>query len=91
MAAGTPVIASDLPVVNELFEDGVHGMKIRPDRHEALAQAMRVFLEYPALVNGMRSECKEHIRNNFSWKKSCSQLISVYEELTDAATIAQAS
>jgi glycosyltransferase involved in cell wall biosynthesis len=91
LAAGTPVIASDLPVVDELFEDGVHGMKIRPDRYEALAQAMRVFLEYPALVNSMRLECKEHIRNNFSWKKSCSQLIDVYDELTRAAAMKRAS
>jgi glycosyltransferase involved in cell wall biosynthesis len=91
MAAGTPVIASDLPVVNELFEDGVHGMKIRPDRHEALAQAMRVFLEYPALVSGMRFECKEHVRKNFSWKKSCSQLIDIYGELSNSTAIKQAS
>lgn len=91
LAAGTPVIASDLPVVNELFEDGVHGMKIRPDRHEALAQAMRVFLEYPALVNGMRHECKEHIHKNFSWKKSCSQLIDIYDALGDSSMLTQAS
>jgi glycosyltransferase involved in cell wall biosynthesis len=91
MAAGTPVIASDLPVVDELFEDGVHGMKIRPDRYEALAQAMRVFLEYPALVSGMRVECKEHVRKNYSWKKSCSQLTNVYEELTNTAIMTRAS
>jgi glycosyltransferase involved in cell wall biosynthesis len=91
LAAGTPVIASDLPVVNELFEDGVHGMKVRPDRYEALAQAMRVFLEYPALVNGMRFECKEHIRNNFSWKKSCSQLSDIYCELYNKAILTRAS
>ncbi|HMA65448.1 MAG: glycosyltransferase family 4 protein [Fibrobacterota bacterium] len=91
MAAGTPVIASNLPVVNELFEDGVHGMKIRSDRHEALAQAMRVFLEYPALVNGMRLECKEHVRKNFSWKKSCSQLIDVYDEFSNSAIMIRAS
>ena len=40
MAAGTPVIASDLRVVRELVTDGVDGLLVRPNSKRALAVAM---------------------------------------------------
>ena len=47
MAAGTPVIASDLPAVREIMRDGEHGRLIAPDRPGELARAIRVALDYP--------------------------------------------
>ena len=47
LAAGTPVIASDLPAVREIMRDGEHGRLIAPDRPGELARAIRVALDYP--------------------------------------------
>ena len=47
MAAGVPVVASDLPAVRELLTDGEHGRLVAPDRPGELARAIRVLLDYP--------------------------------------------
>ncbi len=47
MAAGVPVVASDLPAVRELLTDGEHGRLIAPDRPGELARAIRVLLDHP--------------------------------------------
>ena len=47
MAAGVPVVASDLPAVRELISDGEHGRLVAPDRPGELARAIRVLLDYP--------------------------------------------
>ena len=47
MAAGVPVVASDLPVTRELITDGVHGRLVAPDRPGELARAIRVLLDLP--------------------------------------------
>jgi glycosyltransferase involved in cell wall biosynthesis len=40
MAAGCPVIASDLPVVSEMIEDGYNGILVEPESPSALASAI---------------------------------------------------
>ena len=47
MAAGVPVVASDLPAVRELITDGVHGRLVAPDRPGELARAIRVAARLP--------------------------------------------
>ena len=47
MAAGVPVVASDLPAVRELLTDGEHGRLVAPDRPGELARAIRVLLDHP--------------------------------------------
>jgi glycosyltransferase involved in cell wall biosynthesis len=40
MAAGCPVIASDLPVVSEMIQDGHNGLLVEPENPTALAEAI---------------------------------------------------
>jgi glycosyltransferase involved in cell wall biosynthesis len=40
MAAGCPVVASNLPVVNEMITDGVNGVLVTPESPEALAEGI---------------------------------------------------
>ena len=47
MAAGVPVVASDLPAVREIMMDGTHGRLVRPERPADLARAIRLLIEYP--------------------------------------------
>jgi glycosyltransferase involved in cell wall biosynthesis len=82
MACGTPVVASDLPVVRELMADGEQGILVRPERHEALANAMRIMIEYPALRAEMAGRCRERIRGRFTWERSCGLLREVYAGLS---------
>ncbi len=89
MAAGLPVVASDLPPVRELMEDGVHGSLVPPDRPAELARAIRILLEYPQLREGMGAEGRRHIRDHFNWELALQRLQAVYKELSPSSAQSQ--
>ena len=49
MAASCPVIASDLPVVNEMIQNGENGILVEPESPTALAEGIVRLLTDPAL------------------------------------------
>jgi glycogen(starch) synthase len=49
MAAGCPVVASDLPVVSEMIQNGENGVLVRPEDPEALAGGILRVLTEPGL------------------------------------------
>ncbi len=53
LAAGVPVVASDLPPVREIVTDGVEGRLVAPDRPAELARAIRLLLHVPGLREEM--------------------------------------
>lgn len=81
MAAGVPVVASDIPAVRELIRDQVDGRLVRPERPAELAQAIRVLLEYPATLREMGERAQARIAADFTWEKSLAQLTAVYQSL----------
>ena len=80
MAAGVPVVASDLPAVRELIEDGVTGRLIPPDRPGELARAIRVLLDYPEQRAAMGAAARAHIERHFTWEQSVARLDAAYGE-----------
>jgi phosphatidylinositol alpha-mannosyltransferase len=50
MAAGLPVVASDIPGYDEVVRDGVEGLLVRPRDPEAVAAAAATILDDPALA-----------------------------------------
>jgi glycosyltransferase involved in cell wall biosynthesis len=78
MAAGVPVVASDLPVVRELMRDGEHGRLVAPDRPGELARAIRVLLDYPERRAEMGRAAKDHVRTHLTWEASTSALRDLY-------------
>ena len=79
MAAGTPVVASDLPVVRELVTDGEHGRLVPPDRPAELARAVRILLEYPDAARTMGHRAQKRIAEGFTWAHARSRLAAVYD------------
>ena len=69
-----PVLASDLPMVHEFMEDGVHGCLFSPGDPEALAAAIDRFT-----VGGMFDSCSravaEHAKN-FLWERRAESILS---------------
>ncbi|MCO6008704.1 glycosyltransferase [Actinoallomurus purpureus] len=82
MAAGVPVVASDLPVVRELMTDGEHGRLVAPDRPAELARVLRVLLEYPDAARAMGDRGRQRILTDFTWPASRSRLSDVYDVIT---------
>ena len=78
MAAGVPVVASDLPVVRELMEDRVHGRLVDPERPSELARAIRLLLDYPDELRAMGARARTHVEDCLSWSRSTGQLRALY-------------
>ena len=79
-AAGTPVIASDIPVLREVLEEG-SAMRFAAGNAASLAAAMTAIDEDPVLV----ARLKENGRRNaerYSWGASASELSDLIDQLT---------
>jgi glycosyltransferase involved in cell wall biosynthesis len=83
LAAGTPVIASDLPAVREIMRDGAHGRLVAPDRPGELARAIRVALDYPDELRAMGAAARAHIAAELTWERSVHQLRALYATQAD--------
>jgi glycosyltransferase involved in cell wall biosynthesis len=81
MAAGVPVVASDLPAVRELIEDGVDGRLVRPDRPAELARELRVLLESPEARRAMGERARRKAAAEFGWERSLGELRRWYGSL----------
>jgi glycosyltransferase involved in cell wall biosynthesis len=82
MAAGTPVVASDLPPLREIVEDGTDGVLVPPDRPAALARAIRILHDYPDHAEQLGRAARQKVAASYDWARAVSELSGVYEQLT---------
>ncbi|WAM26236.1 glycosyltransferase family 4 protein [Myxococcus sp. NMCA1] len=79
MATGTPVVASNLPVVSTLAApDEV--MLIRPGSAKAIAEAVKALREDPTLGPAMSAKARARVERDFPWSRAGEALVSAYEE-----------
>jgi glycosyltransferase involved in cell wall biosynthesis len=78
MAAGVPVIASDLPVVREL---GPHMLLVKPGSVDETAQTILRLIADRELRLELSRRAREHVERNFTWERAGAALVRVYEEL----------
>jgi glycosyltransferase involved in cell wall biosynthesis len=87
MAAGTPVVASDLPAVRELMADRTHGRLVAPDRPAELARAIRVLLEYPDTARAMGERGRRRVAEEFSWAATRAKMAAIYRSIRSNSRI----
>ncbi|HVR11810.1 MAG TPA: glycosyltransferase [Thermoanaerobaculia bacterium] len=83
MAAGVPVVASDLPSLREVIDDGSDGRLVRPDRPSELARALRVLLESPRARHEMAARARRKAAERYSWEAGMSELRGWYGALLE--------
>jgi len=81
MACGTAVVASQLPVTEEILENNVSGKLVRPDRPQELSRAIRLLLEYPQRRQMIADAGRELIQNTYNWDQIKQQMFHLYERL----------
>ena len=81
MASGVPVVASDLPVVRALMEDGGQGLLVAADRPGEIARAVRMLLDFPDRAATMGAAGRTRVAQRFSWDASVAALGDVYASL----------
>ncbi len=80
MACGTAVVASDLPVIREIIDDGISGKLVAPDRPQALSRAIRLLLEYPEKRLALARAGKALITSTYNWDNIEKKMSHLYEE-----------
>lgn len=83
MACGTPVIASDLPVVREIIKHNENGTLVRAGRPAELARAIRILLDYPDLRKTLSENARQTIVDQFTWEKIEFDLAKLYDQVYD--------
>jgi glycosyltransferase involved in cell wall biosynthesis len=82
MACGTPVVASRLPGVRTLVEEGKTGFLVEPGDAIDLAGKIRRCLEKGA---AMRAGARAFVADRFSARAAVRQLLDLYQSLTTAS------
>ena len=81
MATGTPLVASDLPVVRELVSDQVEALLVRPGCGKAIKDGVLQLLQELDLANALGVAARRRAESEFSWQRAQGELISAYRAL----------
>lgn len=85
MAAGLPVLATDIPGYREVVRDDVDGLLVAPGDPEALALALRRILAEPELARRLAAAGPERARA-FSWDVVAPRIEAIYERVSGRAS-----
>ncbi len=83
-AAGTPVIASDIPGYRDVVRDGVDGVLVARGDARALAEALRDLHEDPGRRLSMARAAAADVER-FAWPHVAAELLDAYEDAVATA------
>lgn len=78
MAAGTPVIVSDVGGMSEIIEHGVDGLKVYPGDPHSLAVQITSCLKDEQWANELKQKAVEKINQYYHWQSIAEQTAGVY-------------
>lgn len=81
MAAGLPVIASDIGPLREIINNGVDGLLIPAKDGDALRSAIERLIKNKDLMKKLAETATKTVRNRFSLKKRIKEIEEVYEKV----------
>lgn len=81
MAAGLPVVATDIGAHREAVSDGITGLLVTPNDPEALALAINRLINDKQLARMLGEEGHKRAKDNFTSAESAKILQSIYEDL----------
>ena len=85
MAAGIPVVATDIPGNRAIITPNVQGRLVPPRNVQALSQAICAALADPHSARGLAQAAREHVRNEFSLEKSARAHLALFDRLSQPA------
>lgn len=80
-ACGLPLITTDVPGCREVVSDGVDGLLVPVRNSEAIAQAIRQFLDDPAFARRLGAAARTKARTYFDERIVIERTLGVYAEL----------
>ena len=74
MAAGRPIVASDLPSLREVLRHGDNAWLMQPDDPAALAQGIQHLLAEPALAARLAAQAQEEVQA-YTWEQRAANIL----------------
>jgi glycosyltransferase involved in cell wall biosynthesis len=81
MALGLPIVASDLPAVREVVEEGANALLVPPGSPGRLADAMRALIDDPERMVAFGARGREIFEERFTIERSVEQMVGLYERV----------
>ena len=81
MSCGAPVVGTRIGAYEEIVEHDRSGWLVPPRRPEALADAIRMMWNDPALRQRLGEGGRARVLETFNWRKAAEETVAVYEEL----------
>jgi glycosyltransferase involved in cell wall biosynthesis len=78
LAAGLPIVGSNVGAVPELVRHGENGLLVPPRDPVGLASSIRHLVEHPELRARMGRESRAFAEANLSWERIVSRYLSTY-------------
>lgn len=75
MAAGVPIVASDLPSHREVIRHGENGWLVKPDNPGALAQGIHSLLENNAVAQRLAKQATRDVQS-YTWEQRASEILT---------------
>ena len=83
MAAGVPVIATEVGGIPEIVEHGVTGYLIPPKDPQAIADAVEHVINNPEEVKKIVENARRTVKERFDFRENARQFVKIYQELLD--------
>ena len=77
MAAGKAVIASNLPGVRTVCQNGINGLLVRPNDAEDLAEKMKILLIDEELKNKLGEAGRKLVEERFNWQRHTEKIVKL--------------
>lgn len=78
-ACARPIVTTDMPGCREIVRDGVNGKLVPPRDPEALASALKEFIESPDLRKEMGKRGRQIVQEEFSVEQVVGETMKVYD------------
>ncbi len=82
MASGTPVIASDLPVVRCIATGGREAMLVRPGSAKAIKEGLVYLRDNPCFARQLSLNARSRVENHFTWTLAGQKLRQAYRTIS---------
>lgn len=86
MAAGLPVVMSDLPLTREVVNESRAGLLAQPGDADSFAQAISTLVEDRAYAKSLGDNGRKAVWETYSWEGQIPALLSFYEEILRQGT-----
>lgn len=76
MAAGKPIICSDMPVLHEILEPNNTALFVKPDQTSEWVDAICYLVQNPSRMQELGARAKDTLERNFTWEKRARNILA---------------